>query len=738
MTDPAPHEPTDFIETPESTSPQLGATKAGPAHTGGMGVVAATIPSLSVPWQDLVADMRLHRAVRIEYNAKPVPALGGIPLIAKISQGGMGAVYYGVHPRLGKEVAVKVLHDHLAEQNSEMIERFCAEARLAARIQSQHLVSVLDVNQENGIYYFVMEFVRGPTAQSHLDQARKSTQTISEAVALEICIAACNGLAAAHAEGVIHRDVKPGNILIPRSRDLKSLRFGDAKLADLGLARSDELQQGRTSTGVCMGTPGYMAPEQAVDLKNCGKPADVFAMGATLYTLLAGTQPFKGLVYSEPESVRKTRTDVTPQTSALIEQCLDKSPHNRHADASALLEALSACRAALGRTPSAAALPAVAVEPPVRASKTTPVIEDAGFRAETQRFEMRQALFIAIPEAKEARERHDWKQVVELLEPLCADPSNADHPSRKIADTLLAKARGELTRRGGASMPPAFSSPSLDRSTPLPSRSADVLGKQGALAETTPTPASIPAPLGEHVLKLPGGVPLILKLLPAGSFLMGSPDNEQGRARDEALHRVTIGKPFYVAQFAVTQEQYEAVTGENPSQFRGGALPVEGVAWVDAAKFCELVLPFAPHAVKLPTEAQWEYACRAGSRTPFHFGTTIGTDLANYDGTYAYGFGAVGHNRKKTTFAGTFKPNAFGLYDMHGNVWEWCQDYYNEMWYRNSPELDPTGPSAGKAHVLRGGSWLNPPADCRSANRGRLVPNYRGANVGFRIVMASE
>src|SRR5437868_14635884 len=151
-----------------------------------------------------------------------------------------------------------------------------------------------------------------------------------ELVALEICFAACKGLAAAHAENIIHRDVKPGNILIPRAKDSQNLRYADAKLADLGLARSDDLDQGRTGTGVCMGTPGYMAPEQALDMKNCGKPADVFAMGATLYTLLAGCLPFRGLVWTEPAPpIRASRPEVSQSTAQLIEQCLDKSPLNR-------------------------------------------------------------------------------------------------------------------------------------------------------------------------------------------------------------------------------------------------------------------------------------------------------------------------------------------------------------------------------------------------------------------------
>src|SRR5205823_4676117 len=161
----------------------------------------------------------LANAPRIDTNGKATPALGGIPLLAKLGQGGMGAVYYGIHPRLQVAVAVKVLPFHLAQSQPDMIQRFFREAQIAARIKSSHLVNVLDVNEEKGLFYLIMEFVSGQSAGAHLRQiAKEGGAGLPETTALEICIAATEGLAAAHAENVVHRDIKPDNIMLPKAK----------------------------------------------------------------------------------------------------------------------------------------------------------------------------------------------------------------------------------------------------------------------------------------------------------------------------------------------------------------------------------------------------------------------------------------------------------------------------------------------------------------------------------------
>jgi serine/threonine protein kinase len=323
------------------------------------GTVVDITTLASRPVEDLSGEQLLRVAPRMNVRERMVPALGGIPLLAKLGQGGMGAVYYGVHPRLHLEVAVKVLASHLSFQNPSAVERFFREARTAARVKSAHLVMVLDVNEEQGLHYLVMEFVRGVSAGAHMKQVlAQGARGLTEAVALDLCIAATQGLSAAHEEGIIHRDIKPDNILIPVSKDGRELRMAEAKLADLGLARAEEGEQGLTASQVALGTPGYMAPEQAMDSKLTGKASDVFSVGATLYAFLAGRAPFSGssfiqvLMATAHEAhapIGSVRPEVSPATAALLDRCLSKEPGNRYTDALALLEALRACRAALAQ-----------------------------------------------------------------------------------------------------------------------------------------------------------------------------------------------------------------------------------------------------------------------------------------------------------------------------------------------------------------------------------------------------
>ena len=228
--------------------------------------------------------------------------------------------------------------------------------------------------------------------------------------------------------------------------------------------------------------------------------------------------------------------------------------------------------------------------------------------------------------------------------------------------------------------------------------------------------------------------------VPAGEFRMGSPDGESKRDSDEGpVHRVRITHPFFLQAHEVTQRQWEQVMGSNPSNFKGANRPVEQVSWDDAQAFikklCAKENP-AGAGYRLPTEAEWEYACRAGSRTPFYTGETISTDLANYDGNYTYGNGRKGQYRRQTTDVGSFLPNAFGLYDMTGNVWEWCSDWYEKDYYSKSPSADPEGPTSGTRRVCRGGSWLYGPWYCRSAGRDRVAPGGRGDVLGFRVSLS--
>ena len=208
------------------------------------------------------------------------------------------------------------------------------------------------------------------------------------------------------------------------------------------------------------------------------------------------------------------------------------------------------------------------------------------------------------------------------------------------------------------------------------------------------------------------------------------------QVRDETQHQVTLTKGFWLGKYEVTQVQWQAVMGSNPSHFKGSNLPVECVSWDDCQDFIRKLNARGHGTFRLPTEVEWECACRAGTTTPFYFGETISTFQANYNGNKTYGSGRKGVYREKTVAAGSFPANRWGLYDMHGNVYEWCQDWKGG--YPSGSVTDPTGPSTGSDRVARGGCWGAAPWAGRSAHRIGLDPSVRAYVVGFRLARDAD
>jgi formylglycine-generating enzyme required for sulfatase activity len=264
-----------------------------------------------------------------------------------------------------------------------------------------------------------------------------------------------------------------------------------------------------------------------------------------------------------------------------------------------------------------------------------------------------------------------------------------------------------------------------------------------------PTPISEPAPVTQGPRTLTNSINMRFVLIPAGTFLMGSPPGEDRRGGDEGPpRRVTISRPFHLGIGPVTQQEYQAVMGANPSHFKRGnsgglTHPVEQVSWELAAEFCRRLsaLPEegkAGRRYSLPTEAEWEYACRAGCASPFAFGEALGAADANFDAARPYGGGSSGRKLERTSKLGAFAANAWGLMDMHGNVWEWCRDWYDEATYQGGPATDPEGPSRGAMKVVRGGSWDNSGHLCRSAKRNKYAVDFCNDTIGFRVALYSS
>jgi formylglycine-generating enzyme required for sulfatase activity len=245
-------------------------------------------------------------------------------------------------------------------------------------------------------------------------------------------------------------------------------------------------------------------------------------------------------------------------------------------------------------------------------------------------------------------------------------------------------------------------------------------------------------------------IELDMILVPGGKFLMGSPDTEVERYDSESpQHPVTV-KSFLLGRYPVTQEQWRIVAetyervnikdlNPQPSTFKGAKRPVEQVSWYEAKEYCDRLAKHTKRSYRLPTEAVWEYACRAGTTTPFYFGSTLSTELSNYDGNYIYDNGVKGEYRRETIPVDQFGiANAWGICDMHGNVWEWCEDHWHEN-YDDAPDNGSAWltDDVEAARIIRGGSWCHTPRNCRSAYRINANPLSRNLSIGFRLACAA-
>ncbi len=325
------------------------------------------------------------------------------------------------------------------------------------------------------------------------------------------------------------------------------------------------------------------------------------------------------------------------------------------------------------------------------------------------------------------------------------DPERSNSPAEKKTESPTPP-----PEKDDKSLPEKETEPPTPEPKPLP------MPPEKKTEPPTPEPKPLPMPPLELAREIANSIGMKLALIPTGTFTMGSPANEKARGTDEDQHEVTITKPFYLGVHEVTQGQYEKIMGKNPSRlFWKKALgdkdkfqdfldtsnfPVENVSWEDAVEFCKKLseLPAEKRSgrtYRLPTEAEWEYSCRgeAASSKPFHFGSSLSSLQANFNGNYPYGGAALGSYLGRTAEVGSYKANAFGLFDMHGNVWEWCSDWYGQDYYKNSPAKNPKGPAEGSNRVIRGGCWNYIARSCRSADRGRGTPAGRYYNLGFRV-----
>ena len=528
--------------------------------------------------------------------------------------------------------------------------------------------------EEGGQFYLVQEYVEGQDLSEEIVQGKP----LSESYVRELLAELLEVLEVAHQQKVVHRDIKPQNLM---------RRKGDGKVVLIDFGAVKEIgtlivtPQGQTEPSVVVGTSGYMPSEQAK-----GRPklsSDIYAVGMVGIQALTGLLPEQ--LPEEPDTgkvIWRNQISVSEELGGILEKMVSDHFSERFVDA---VEARSALvpDAKVSRSPRVGAL--------------VSGVSSAWQHPQRRQF-LRWLVFGGTGFAGAVLIRSWW-----------------NGGSRRVEAE------------------PKVSSPS---SPPSPQLFGTVkVNPEGTIIERFQVEAKV---LTEN---LGNGIDLEMVYVPGGRFLMGSPENEDKKGwryngeAEEPQHDVSV-PAFFMGKYPVTQEQYQAVMGKEPSRFKGDNRPVENVTWNDATEFCQKLSQQTGKTYRLPSEAEWEYACRARTTTPFYFGPTITTELANYKGNRTYGSGPKGVDRGETRDVESRYSNAFGLYDMHGNVFEWCQDVWHEN-YNGAPTDGSAWESGGDSsrRLRRGGSWDDDPRVCRSAYRNSNDAGKRDSGWGFRVVL---
>jgi formylglycine-generating enzyme required for sulfatase activity len=667
--------------------------------------------------------------------------LGGrYELIEELGRGGMGIVYRANDIKLGINVAIKLLPDYLAKDRRG-VESLKREALASMKLSHPNIIRFYHFEDHGDEKFLIMEFVEGKALDEILDES--PNHKMAEEDVIRYAIEACSALTYAHNRGVIHRDIKPSNIMLSKDNEIKIGDFGIARV----LKESHTRHTGSTTSGTLL----YMSPEHILGQK-CDARSDIYSLGITLYELLNGEVPFSSgdIVTQHREVMPKPIEGVSDRLNWIILKCLEKESDHRWQNVQALLDVLE------GKTETE----------PEKIERERREEEFKRQEEERERREQEEEKARKIREAQERVKEEELKQRKEEEERKRAEEKEEERrrerqeAARKLAEERERQRKEnewrkreeeEIRRRHQQEIGNFRTEKHWNvkhtvgilaglflafviavgfgqfRKQPATERGAENSGERGTIRENVPTP------------KAPEGMILIQ----AGEFMMGSLPGE-GTSDEHPRHRVSVSA-FFMDAHEVTNKQFKEFldsTGYDGRKdadsdylkdWKNGTYPIgednHPIIWV-SWKNAQAYARWADK--RLPTEAEWEFACRAGTDTTYFTGNSISYDDANYEG--------VGGKDKwnGTAPVGDFSPNPWGLYDMHGNVWEWCNDWYDENYYATSPESNPQGPNSGRTRVFRGGAWTSSEVDIRSSNRGEFIPDGTANYAGFRCVKDLE
>jgi formylglycine-generating enzyme required for sulfatase activity len=689
------------------------ATTRRPADPSGK-TVPPSLPLSKAPDLVPILPTRLPRFAK----GQRAPGFGDWTLDEPLGFGGFGEVWRATHEALPPR-AIKFCLDATTAISLRN------ESKLLGQVahQGTHpgIVTLHDTALSSDPPALSYEYVGGGDLVSliRIWHASQSATLLDDSLTLLREIAGIVGFAHGLNPPIVHRDLKPSNILI--QPDGKKVRPRVADFGIGGLVRHPDTPQSRQMTMLRGAyTPVYSSPQQK-DGDDPSLQDDVYSLGVVALHL------FSGDLRLEPTGdwaeFLRDEHEVPEAVLEVLKGCFAR-PKKRWKDGNVVAAKLAE---AMGGVP---VVPVVVTPPPVQKKVTAPAVDPSIQAAMSD-------LSGLVPTHERARalaKANQWCEAADVLANVpeqlrdrslfttlsenCARVKSLD---ARIRELIKAKNYRKLRQP-------------IEELLALTPQREDLRGLLPGL------PATLPA-------EFTNSIGMKFKLIPEGVFIMGSPTSEADRRDNETQHEVEISEPFYMGIYQVTQAEWQRIMGSNPSHFKGaGNLPVESVSWNDVQDFLKKLAALPEEMAKgrrylLPSEAQWEYTCREGKSGAnykvFHYGNSLSSTEANFDGNNPYGGAAKGQYLGKTTPVGTYKANAFGIYDMHGNVWEWCQDWYDGGYYNVSPKKDPSGPTSGSSRVLRGGSWYGYGHYCRSACRGSNDPDYRGNRIGFRVVCVS-